>query len=51
MLEAAAGEPKVMQPVIERRACHLHPEIAHIGEVRQPHPAGLLHLALRRYPK
>ncbi len=44
MLEAAIGEPEVVEPVIERLAGNGDAEAGHIGEIRQPEmarPVGL----------
>ena len=45
MLEAGVDEPEVIQPVIQLLPGHGDGQISHIGEVRQPHAAGLVHLA------
>src|SRR3990172_2205034 len=37
MLEAGEREAEVVEPVSERTAGYDHPEIAHVGEVGQPH--------------
>ena len=45
MLEAGIGQPEVVEPVIQRGPGDGDAEIAHVGEVGQPHPAGLMDLA------
>ena len=45
MLEAGIGEPEVIEPMIERRPRDGDAELAHIGEVGQSDPAGLMCLA------
>ena len=45
VLEAGEGQAEVIEPVIERRAGDGDAEIAHVGEVRQPEPTGLMGLA------
>jgi hypothetical protein len=44
VLEAGIGEPEVIEPVIERRPRHRDADVAHVGEVRQSGPAGLVDL-------
>ena len=45
MLEAAASQAEVVQPVIQCDAGHRDAEAVHIGEIRQPQLAGHLNLA------
>jgi hypothetical protein len=45
VLETRAGQPEVVQPVLERLAGDGDAEVAHVGEVRQAEPAGLVQLA------
>jgi hypothetical protein len=45
MLEAGVGEPEVIEPVIEPNAGDRHAQAGHVGEIRQPHPAGFMDLS------
>jgi hypothetical protein len=45
MLEAGVGEPEVIEPVIEPNAGDRHAQVGHVGEIRQPHPAGFVDLS------
>jgi len=45
MLEARAGEPEVMEPVIEPNPGDRDAQVGHVGEIRQPHPARFMELA------
>ena len=45
MLEARIGQPEMVEPVIQRLAGNGDGQVAHVGEVRQPEPAGLVRLA------
>ena len=45
MFEARTGKPEVVEPVIEQRAGDGDAKVGHVGEVRQPHPAGFMNLA------
>jgi hypothetical protein len=45
MLEAGVGEPEVIEPVIETNAGDGHAQVGHVGEIRQPHPAGFMDLS------
>ena len=44
VLEAGIGEPEVIEPMIERRPRDRDADVAHVGEVRQSGPAGLVDL-------
>ena len=44
MLEPRIGEAEMVEAVIERPACDRHPEMAHLGEIRQPEAAGFMDL-------
>src|SRR4051812_43360637 len=44
VLEAGVSEPEVVKPVIQPHAGDRDAEIGHVGEVRQPDPAGLMGL-------
>ena len=45
VLEARVYEPEVVEPVIERFGGDRDAQIGHVGEIRQPHPAGFVDLA------
>jgi hypothetical protein len=45
MLEARVDQPEMVEPVIEPFTGDGDAEVGHVGEIRQPHPAGLMHLA------
>ena len=45
MLEARIGQPEVVEPVLEGLAGDGDREVAHVGEVGQDEPPGLVHLA------
>ena len=45
VLEAAEGEPKMVEPVGQRRTRHGNAGRAHLGEIRQAYPARLVDLA------
>jgi len=45
MFEPGTGQRKMIQPVLEALTADDDPEIAHLGEIGQPHAAGLLDLA------
>jgi len=50
VLEAGAHETEVVQTVIQCDAQHRDAQIAHLGEVREPHAAGFVHLAEHHLP-
>lgn len=50
VLEARISQPKVVEPMLERLAGDGDGEFAHIGEVRQSEPIGLVHLAEYQSP-
>ena len=50
VLEARAGEAEVVEPMLERHAGDTDPQLAHLGEVREPHPARLVLLAEDHLP-
>ena len=50
VLEAGTRQPEMIQPVIQRRASIVTPAVAHVGEVRQAHPAGSCDLAEHHLP-
>jgi hypothetical protein len=43
--DTAEGQAETVEPVRQQRAADSDPGAAHVGEVRQPHPAGLVDLA------
>ena len=45
MLETGVGQPEVIETMVEPGARDGHAEVAHVGEVRQPHAARLMDLA------
>lgn len=45
MLETGIGQTEVIEPVIQRLTGDRHAELAHVGEIRQAHPARLVGLA------
>ena len=45
MLEARAGEAKMIKPMLKLDTGDGDPQIAHLGEIRQPHLPGHVHLA------
>jgi len=45
MLEAGVYEPEMVEAVIERFGGDRDAEIGHVGEIRQPRPAGFVDLA------
>jgi hypothetical protein len=50
MLEAAERQAEVVEPVRQRRARYRDARLGHLGEVGQPHPAGLVGLAEDHLP-
>lgn len=45
VLEARPDEPEVIEQMIERLTGDRHAELAHVGKIRKPQPAGFMGLA------
>jgi histidine ammonia-lyase len=45
LFEPGVDQSEVIEPMVQRLTGHLHPQVAHLGEVGQSHLTRLMHLA------